>query len=381
MFYTVFSTNDTPYMQWQSDLLEYSWKRVGQEGTLIRLVATDNPAKLPSQKYAHCIATCSWDRHPETGDLYPVYNKPASLLEWLFRERPEGTLLLLDPDCVFRKPVTRRVSPGYPASQAWIDFSTSKPGAGNPFGLGSRFAFLKDFCVRTDLSIDAVMIPTLIHTSDLRKICARWLELCSTIRQNYRNDNGQPIWESEMYAYLGASAEYGLQNEPISLGVCTNWLPEDAPDTPIIHYCQTIVSKSGDEIFTKHRYSPWTRIESSDEPKHEYGRDLISLINDYVDDVEGAMRPPALYRRPKWRDNVMEGRVLDEILLEYPAENRTLWLNVSGKAIWELCDGSRTIDEIGAELAQRFAVQARDVTADVAITIGQLRAAGLLQVR
>ena len=46
MFYTVFSTNVSPYMQWQSDLLEYSWKRVEQEGVLIRLVATDDPQNL-----------------------------------------------------------------------------------------------------------------------------------------------------------------------------------------------------------------------------------------------------------------------------------------------------------------------------------------------
>ena len=30
MIYTVFSTRDSPYMQWQSELLEYSWKKVGQ---------------------------------------------------------------------------------------------------------------------------------------------------------------------------------------------------------------------------------------------------------------------------------------------------------------------------------------------------------------
>ena len=39
MIYTVFSTTDSPYMQWQSELLEYSWKKVGQPGELIRLVA------------------------------------------------------------------------------------------------------------------------------------------------------------------------------------------------------------------------------------------------------------------------------------------------------------------------------------------------------
>ena len=381
MFYTVFSTNDTPYMQWQSDLLEYSWKRVGQEGVLIRLVATDTPTQLPSQKYAHCIATQSWDSHPDTGDFYPIYNKPASLLEWVFTHRPEGTVLLLDPDCVFRSPVRRHVSPGNPASQAWVDFPTRKPGTENPFGFDERFSFLNDICMRTDLEVDPVMIPTLIHTSDLRRICARWLELCSQIRQNYRDDSGRPIRESDMYAYLAAAAEYSLRHEPISLGIANNWKPESAPDAPIIHYCQPIVDKEGRETFGKRNYIPWSRIDESAEPAQDYNRHLISLINDYVDDAEGVCRPAAPYQLPKWRANVMEGRVIDDLLLELPADNLSLWLNDSGKAIWELCDGMRTVENIGAELTERFDMGDRDATADVAATVGRLRAAGFLDVR
>ena len=66
MFYSVFSTELAPQAQWQSELLEYSRKRVGQEGLLIRLVATDDPSKLPLQKYAECIATGPWDNHSDT---------------------------------------------------------------------------------------------------------------------------------------------------------------------------------------------------------------------------------------------------------------------------------------------------------------------------
>lgn len=366
-------------MQWQSDLLEYSWKRVGQEGTLIRLVATDNPGNLPTQKYAHCVATRCWDTHPDTGDYYPIYNKPASLLEWLFRDKPEGTVLLLDPDCVFRKPVTRHVTPGNPAAQDWVNLSTEKPGSESPFGLGNGFSFLDDSCVRTDLEAVAVMIPKLIHTSDLRKICARWLELCSTVRQNYRTMDGEPDWESDMFAYLAASAEYRLRHEQITLGVCTNWPPSAAADAPIIHYTQRIFDQNDRVIFWKHNYKPWTRLDASIEPKHDYGRSLVTLINDYIDDAEGIVRPPPLYLRPQWREQVKEGRVLDDLLLELPVDKRSLWLNASGKAIWELCDGERTISDIGDELAQRFDGNSRDVTADVATTLGQLRAAGFLE--
>ena len=280
MFYTVFSTNLAPRMQWQSDLLEYSWKRVGQQGMLIRLVATNNPVKLPRQQYAECVATRLRDSHPETGDAYPIYNKPASLLEWLYRDRPEGTVLLIDPDCVFRKPITRHVAPGFPVAQKWVDVHMRKPGSRNPFGLPPGFSFLKDYCARIDLSTAPVMIPTLIHTSDLRKICARWLELCGIIRQQFRDAQGLPIWEADMYAYVATCAEYGLQHEAVSIGICSNWRPQDAAEAPIIHYCQAIMDRDGREIFSKLRYQPWTpdrhhrraRAQLRPRPHHDHQR-------------------------------------------------------------------------------------------------------------
>tara|TARA_R110002126_G_scaffold213048_1_gene359499 strand:- start:17925 stop:19070 length:1146 start_codon:yes stop_codon:yes gene_type:complete len=381
MFYTVFSTNDSPFMQWQSDLLEYSWKRAGQEGALIRLVATDDPQNLPTQKYAQCVATRLWDTHPETADAYPVYNKPASLLEWVFRDKPEGTVLLLDPDCVFRRAIERRVAPGFPASQAWAHFSTDNPAANNPFGLGERFAFLQDHCARVDLRIDPVMIPTLIHTRDLRKIGARWLELTGIVRENYRDGEGNRAWESDMFAYLAANAEYGLQHEPISLGICTNWEAEDAPDAPIIHYCNAVLDKDGKALFNKHQYTPWTRVDTATESQHASGCELIALLNAHIDNLLGVASPAALHNHPVWRDGVMEGRVHDDLLLEYPREDKSLWLNHSGKAIWALCDGSRTIGQIGSELSAQFSVDRDSLTAQVQTTAGQLHVAGFLDMR
>lgn len=381
MFYTVFSTNDNPKMQWQSDLLEHSWKRVEQEGTLIRLVATDTPQNLPRQKYAHCVATKLWDVHPDTGDAYPIYNKPASLLEWVFKDKPEGTVLFLDPDCVFRKAVKRRAAPGFPASQAWVDFGKNTPSPNNPFGLHSSFSFLSDYCTRVDQSIAPVMIPTLIHTRDLRRISARWLELCGVVRDHYRNADGQKIWEADMYAYLAACAEYGLQHDPISLGICTNWKPKDVPDAPIIHYCQTIYAKDGTPLFNKHQYKPWTRVNESVETAEDYGRELMVILNNHIDDVLGAVRPPALLSQPEWRTGVKEGRVHDQLLLEIPQEEKSLWLNHSGKAIWELCDGSRNLKDIGSVLSEQYAVDQSTLIPEIQSTVGQLQAIGFLDLR
>jgi hypothetical protein len=381
MFYTVFSTNLAPRIQWQSDLLEYSWRRVAQEGVLVRLVATDDPGKLPQQKYAECVATRCWDSHPDTGDAYPIYNKPASLLEWLFRDRPEGTVLLIDPDCIFRAPLNRHVAPGFPVAQDWVNQPMRKPGSRYPFGLPAEFAFLNDHCARVDLSTTAVMIPTLIHTSDLRKVCARWLELCGIVRQYCRNSQGLPIWEADMYAYLVACAEYRLQHEPASLGICTNWRPQDAPEAPIVHYCQAIFDRDGHEIFSKFSYQPWTRIDTLGEPELDYSRDLVAIINDYVDETNGKLGKITFNQRPRRREGVMEGRVLDEILLEVPSEGRSIWVNASGKVTWDLFDGELTIGQIKSELARRFQADERKVGADVISLVEQLHQYGYLEIR
>lgn len=381
MFYTVFSTNDCPYMQWQSELLEHSWKQVGQEGELIRLVATHTPDALPAQRYARCVATKCWDVHPQSGDDYPIYNKPASLLEWVYREKPEGTVLFLDPDCVFRQPVKRTVAPGFPASQSWVDFKLEKASTKSPFGLGERFAFLADHCARVDLPADPVMIPTLIHTSDLRRIAARWLELCGVVRDNLVNSDGEKAWESDMFAYLAASAEYGLRHEPINLGVATNWDPEVVPDSPVIHYCQPVLDVEGAEIFNKQSYQPWSLLNNDTDMAQYYGRDLVRQINDFVATMPSISTQVVPTSKPLRRFGVMEGRVLDQLLLELPDQNKSIWLNQSGMAVWDLCDGTRTVNNICEALSEAFEAEVDVIAGDVFPILEQFQSVDFVSLR
>ncbi|MEM6462750.1 MAG: PqqD family protein [Pseudomonadota bacterium] len=381
MFYTVFSTDDRPYMQWQADLLEYSWKRVNQPGQLVRLVATNEPQSLPTQQYARCVATTLWNTHPESGDNYPIYNKPASLLEWLYLYKPEGTVLFIDPDCVFRKAVTQRVAPGAAVSQSWVDLQLSPASKEKPFGLPEKFSFLADKCANVELQSDAVMIPTLIHTHDLRKICARWLELCAIIRDNLRDADGRHVWESDMFAYIITCAEYGIRHKKANLGICTNWDPESMPDSPIIHYCQSISDVENRVIFDKHHYSPWQPVYSSVEAQHYFGRDLVELINSKVFELTGLAPSFPREGRPLRSADVMEGRALDNLLLEIPSQSKSLWLNASGKLIWDLCDGESTVEKIASSISGSF-----DVASDVAAKhaselLGQLRSMGFIEIR
>jgi len=379
MFYTVFSTNLSPRMQWQADLLEFSWKRVGQDGELIRLVVTSDPNNLPAQKHARCVATTPWDADLENGEADPICNKPASLLEWVYRDKPEGTVLLLDPDCIFRAPVTKRAAPGFPAAQNWVDLKLGEPSPESPFGMGARFSFLNEHCARTDLSIAPVRAPTLIHTSDLRRIAARWFELCRVIRNSDRDEASHPGRAGNMFAYLVACAEYGLQHEPVSLGTCADGNAADVPDAPIVHYRQPIFGKDGKTIFDKHTYQPWSRVDTAVE--FERDRDIVTLINECVDGQVGLDAPAPVNSRPECCEGIMEGRVLDDLLLERPEDGASLWLNSSGKAIWEFCDGSRTIEEIAVQLGTRFAVDHLPILPEVRSIVGKLHAIKFLDLR
>lgn len=281
MIYTVFSTTDTPYMNWQSDLLEYSWKEAGQPGELIRLVGTYNPESLPTHTHARVFRTWPWDVHPITGDHYPVYNKPASFSQWLSQEQPEGTVLLIDPDCVFRSPIIQEVKEGYPVAQEWVNFHQNIKLF--PPEMNATFEVLKRFCRKNLNLVKGVMIPTLIHTKDLKRIIGRWLELTALIRQGARRSNGKPLWESDMFGYVIAAAEFGLIHEPGNLGICTNWLPEDAPNSPMIHYCQSIKSTNDEIMWDKKKYRPWENGLVPNQAKYDYGRDFLKILNRFID--------------------------------------------------------------------------------------------------
>lgn len=378
MFYTVFSTDDCAIMQWQSELLEHSWKKVGQQGVLVRLVATQTPDRLPSHKFAGSVATQCWEKHSEKG---PIRNRPASLMEWAFRQKPEGTVLIIDPDCMFRSPVTQQVAPDFPVSQPWRDMETAEPGEANPFGFGERFAFLKDHCARVDLRADAVTGPTLIHARDLRKISARWLQLYNAITDNSAVHDEPELREAERLAYLAACAEYGLRHSESDLAVDADCDLEGAPDTQLLNYRQPIHDIEGRELFNKDTYRPWTRIDDGVEARGPSGRDFVATINGFVDACAGEQPWITRGSYPSRRPAVKEGRVLDQLLLELPDEGPGVWLNNTGLAVWQLCDGSATVDRMCQILAEEYEADSEIIFRDVLATLNNLNASGFLDIR
>jgi hypothetical protein len=75
---------------------------------------------------------------------------------------------------------------------------------------------------------------------------------------------------------------------------------------------------------------------------------------------------------------VRQGRILDQFYLETGRPPRMITLNSSAGAIWDLCDGQRSLLDVARELHARYAVPMETMAADVLQTAKMLRSEGAL---
>ena len=316
MIYTVFCTSPDD-SDVQAERLARSWRRVRQPGELVRLVAQDPSRPLPSSPPARVVTTTSWSPHPYTDDVYPPYQRAAGLLEWLFTEDVQGTILLVEPTFDFRAAMPDEVRPGQAKASAWLD----RPSGAGPFGLGAAFSFLDKLCVDRQLELTAVRLPLLIHSTDLRKIVARWLELMSLIRAETARGDADEV------AYVIAAAEARVVHAVADFGTSS-----DAAD----------------------------RAAAPTDDAGDAAQELAGL-------------------RPRKRADVREGQLLGSLFLEIPGRADAISLNASGAAIWDICDGSRTITEIHHTLESRYEMPMGTLQADVELVIRNLERVGALR--
>ena len=265
MIYSVICTDTSPNIHWQSELLEYSWSRVNQPGQLLRLVSCKSDDELPVHKYMRVIRTDPTSIHPVSGDQYLPYNRLFSFQQWLNEYQPEGTVLILDPDCVFRKPLNIEVEDGLPIGQHWQDFGINDTFRG-------AIESISEVIVN---ELPALTWPVFISCNDLRKIIARWIELTAGIRDRIER------WESDMFAFVVACQEYGLNFDLQNNTAWTPWPNAKVKDASIIHYCQKIYDSAGNEIWWKQAYQPWDRPVTT-EANEAYCTDLLKLVDEHA---------------------------------------------------------------------------------------------------
>ena len=84
-------------------------------------------------------------------------------------------------------------------------------------------------------------------------------------------------------------------------------------------------------------------------------------------------------RIPHQGNGILSSVVREEIVLLSPQTGNALALNASGRAIWELCNGKRTVAEIYQALSQRYASENGQLQTDLSATLAQLSEAGVLE--
>ena len=367
MIITVFTTGLQAVDHWQAQLLEHSWALARQPGELVRLVAGPQGAAMPVHSLARVVHTASYCPHPYIGDEFRGYDQPASLLQWLVRERVDASLLVLDPQSLMLEPVQEEVAPGEAVGNTWRAW----PNGGGPFGLDEPYRGLEAYCVNPKLKPPRVQFPLMIHSSDLRRMAARWLELTALIRCESRDEEGRDQTAHQV-AYTIAAAEYSIPHRERKLAV----VPGDRRvDRSLLAYQQPVESARGEIVWDPEAYVPWSEPVPG-AAKAGAGRAMLERLREYVLMRESGEH--LRWRRPHRNHGVREARLPDRTVLEIPGVEQPLNLNSSASAIWELCDNHRTLADIADVLEQRFEVSRQVLCTDIDLAITHLHNGGAI---
>ena len=83
--------------------------------------------------------------------------------------------------------------------------------------------------------------------------------------------------------------------------------------------------------------------------------------------------------KPRQSPGVVSSEILDEIVIYSPGTSQAVSLNASARAIWELCDGTRTVDDICTELSGAAELPPDELHDDVSGAVIRFRELGLIR--
>lgn len=235
--HTVFSTECSPYFDWQTVGLIHSFHLSGQPGNITRLLScSDEDLK---QYRGHTLAPThyvpSMSRHPLTGDWYPAINKPAAVLHWLNHVEIDAEfIVILDADMILRGPITPweyGAERGHPVSTPYEYL----------IGCDNELAKIH---TRNPEACDKVGGVIIMHIDDLRKFALLWLHKTEEVRAdkahyatNFTGDIYKSGWISEMYGYSFGAAELNLRHiVKRDILIYPGYVPEPGVKYRVFHY-------------------------------------------------------------------------------------------------------------------------------------------------
>jgi hypothetical protein len=95
--------------------------------------------------------------------------------------------------------------------------------------------------------------------------------------------------------------------------------------------------------------------------------------------ADSAAPPPGGAQKLARNPAAVSSEVLDEMVVYVPDRSQALSLNESARAIWELCDGSRTLDDLCAELGHATGLAPSGLRDEVAHAVERLCELGALR--
>ncbi|KAH6774374.1 peptidyl serine alpha-galactosyltransferase [Perilla frutescens var. frutescens] len=235
--HTIFSTECSPYFDWQTLGLVHSFNQSGQPGEITRLLScTDEDLKkYKGQDLAPTHYVPSMSRHPLTGDWYPAINKPAAVVHWINHVKTDAEyIVILDADMIMRGPIT-----------PW-EFNAAK---GRPVSTPYDYLIgcdneLAKIHTRHPELCDKVGGVIIMHIMDLRKFAMRWLHKTEEVRadmshwsKNFTGDIYEAGWISEMYGYSFAAAELNLRHVISNdILIYPGYVPVPGVNYKVFHY-------------------------------------------------------------------------------------------------------------------------------------------------
>ncbi|XP_044465492.1 peptidyl serine alpha-galactosyltransferase-like [Mangifera indica] len=235
--HTIFSTECTPYFDWQTVGLVHSFHQSGQPGNITRLLSCtdENLKEYKGHDLAPTHYVPSMSRHLLTGDWYPAINKPAAVLHWLNHANVDAEfIVILDADMIMRGPITPwefKAARGRPVSTPY-DYL---------IGCDNELAKLH---TRHPDACEKVGGVIIMHIDDLRKFAMLWLHKTEEVRadkdhyaRNITGDIYESGWISEMYGYSFGAAELQLRHViSREILIYPGYIPEPGVNYRVFHY-------------------------------------------------------------------------------------------------------------------------------------------------
>ena len=266
-FHIIFSTECTPYFDWQTVALLHSYVQTNQTGGITRLMACDDvnySAKDLTDRFfgAKTYVHPNYAKHPKTGDNYPAYNKPFSVLHWLRHAEPEEDyIVFLDPDMVIRSKISVEI----------VGAQIGRP-------VSAYYGYLEGVDKDSYMEVKA-QVPNVdkaqkvggfmvMHKEDMKRVAPLWLHYTEEVRNkpgnwantgDIYNQNGKagPPWISEMYGYVFACAHAKLRHRVSdTFMLYPGYQPPPEPFPLVLHY--GITFHVGKYAFDKHWFRDLT---------------------------------------------------------------------------------------------------------------------------